>query len=166
MPEPHGATQRTLSALTIGNVKSMQERSARTAEIALQETTQQYQFEIAGTASMGLAWSTVQVALDYEFYYAPGQRDSDLDRPQFYFGAEVAPPIDDPPEDHPEPSPVAVTATVTRWLINEDNGAIVGAHVAIGCFADRDGVPFTGLAHLSFQGFSALVDAEVDFPDL
>jgi hypothetical protein len=166
MPTPQGSTQRTLADLTIGNIKSMQQHAERTAELSLQETTQQYQFEISGTASTGLAWATMTVTFDYEVYYAPGQRDSDLDRPHFYFGAEIAPPIADPPEDHPEPVPVAVLATVTRWLINDDNGAIIGAHVAVGCFTDHDGVPFTGLVHLSFQGFSALVDVEADFPDL
>lgn len=166
MPVPQDATQRTLADLTIGNVLSMQQRTARQAEVALQETTQQYQFEISGTSSTGLAWGQVQVIFDYEFYYAPGQRDSDLDRPQFYVGAEVAPPIDEDPEDYPEPSPVAVMATVTRWLVNEDNGGISGANVAVGTFADRDGVTFDGLVHLSFQGFTALVDTETDFPDL
>jgi hypothetical protein len=166
MAAPRGATHRMLADLTIGGIKSMQQRAARTAEISLQETTQQYQFEIEGTAGTGLAWASVVVTLDYEFYSAPGQRDSDLDRPQFYFGAEVAPPIDEPAGDHPEPEPVAVIATVTRWLINEDNGAITGANVSVGCFADREGAPFTGLVHLSFQGFTALVDTETDYPDV
>jgi hypothetical protein len=166
MAAAHGATQRMLADLTIGGIRSMQKRAESTAEISLQETTQQYQFEIEGSAAKEMAWATVPVTLDYEFYSAPGQRDSDLDRPQFYFGADIAPPIDEPAADHPEPAPVAVFATVTRWLLNEGNGAVIGANVAVGCLTDQDGVAFSGLVHLSFQGFTALVDVETDYPDV
>jgi hypothetical protein len=161
MPAPRGSTARALADLTIGVAKSMQARTERVAEVALQETTQQYQLAIEGTATTTIAWSSVDLLLDYECYAAPGQRDSDLERPQFYFGADVAPED----EDAAAAAPVGVLAVVTRWVTNESNGATVGARVAIGVVSNVS-VPFSGVAHLSFQGFTALNPVEDDFPDM
>jgi hypothetical protein len=156
MPTPQGAGTRAMLELTIGATKSMQRRAARDREMGLAEIEQQFQFEISGNAAITFAFAEVDVPFDYPFYYAPGQRDSDFNRPHFWFGAETS-------------VAVAIVATVVAWELDEDNGAVIGATVAIGVAAGQPavptqgvGVPFTGWAHLTFQGFSALAEDEID----
>jgi hypothetical protein len=141
-----GATNRALLNLTLGVAKGSLERDRRDREMGLSELEQQYQVQISGTAGTRWASSTVEVSFECPFYYAPGQRDSDFDRPQFWFGAETT-------------VAVAITAVVIDWQLDDDNGAVTGATVAIGVLAGG-AVPFTGFAHLTFQGFSALAEDE------
>jgi hypothetical protein len=117
--------------------------------MGLQEAMQQFQLEFSGTAELTWGFASLNLVFDFPFYYAPGQRDPDFDRPHFWFGAVVN-------------TPIAVTAVVTAWSIDEDNGAVIGATVHVGVCAATPGVAFDGVVHLTFQGFSALSEGGQD----
>lgn len=147
MPTPEGALHRAIAGMTIGVVKSTRARDARDAQMGLSEIMQQFQLEFSGVGGAAWGFATLPVVFDFPFYYAPGQRDPDFDRPHFWFGAEVTPAM-------------GVSATVTGWSKDPDNGAIIAATVALGVSGPP--VAFKGIVHLTFQGFSALAEAETD----
>lgn len=151
MPEPHGSLHRAIAELTIGTVRSTREREARDREMGYAEIEQQYQFAISGTAVPSLAWTVdpIEIDFDYPFYYAPGQRDSDLDRPQFYSGVEVTPPV-------------AVSIVVSSWTLDPDNGAVIGCTVNVGVVGDVTLPAYAGVVHLTFQGYGGLAEPEAE----
>jgi hypothetical protein len=154
MAKPIHSAQRQVQALTLGVAKSQRKVRERERELGFAETEQQYQFPISGYVGPTAAFITTEILFDFPFYYAPGQRDPDFANPHFWFGAEARPAV-------------AVSVTVTDWLFDDDNGAIIGAHVAIGvCGNVPNATPYTGTAHLTFQGFSALAEDEADFDDV
>jgi hypothetical protein len=153
MPTPQGATARTLLNLTIGSQKAMRAREQRDREMGLSEIMQHFQIGISGVAATGWGFAQATIAFEFPFYYAPGQRDPDFPQPQFWFGAEAG-------------APVAVSAVVGEWIADEDNGATIGAKVWVGVQAAVVGVAYDGVLHLTFQGFSALSEDEVDFADV
>jgi hypothetical protein len=146
MPRPGtGAAERTLADIVIGAVQSTRARDARDREMGLSELEEQFQLVLEpATATTTIAWASTVVEFECKFHYAPGQRDSELDRPQFWFGAAVSPAV-------------LVTAVVTDWTIETSTGAIVGATVAIGALADSV-TPYEGVVHLTFQGYGALIE--------
>jgi hypothetical protein len=147
MPLPEGVLHRAIADMTIGVVKSTRARDARDRDMGLTEIMQQFQLEFSGVGGATWGFVTLPVVFDFPFYYAPGQRDPDFDRPHFWFGAEVSPAV-------------AVSATVSGWSKDPDNGAIVAATVSLGVAGPA--VAFKGVVHLTFQGFSALAEAEAD----
>lgn len=147
MPTPQGATTRALLDISIGVTKSMQTRQALDAQMGLDELELQFQVKISGTATGTLSWGEVmEIPFDFPLHYAPGQRDSELIRPHFWYGAEII-----------TASPVLVTAVVSDWLTDEDNGATVGAKVRMGVIGASD---FEAVVHLTFQGFGSLAEGE------
>lgn len=147
MPTPQGASTRALLEITIGATKSMQARQARDAQMGLNELELQFQVKISGTATSGLAWGEVmEIPFDFPLHYAPGQRDSELVRPHFWYGVEIT-----------TATPVLATAVVTEWLTDEDNGATIGANVQMGVIGAGD---YAAVMHLTFQGFGALAEGE------
>lgn len=146
MPRPDGSLQRSMVRLTVGVARSMRARERRDREMGLAEMEEQFQVEISGNATTGLVWASQELSFDCSFHYAPGQRDSELDRPQFWFGAVVSPAV-------------LVTAVVTAWTVDEDTGATIGATVAIGVMAAGPGA-YAGHVHLTFQGYGALIEED------
>lgn len=146
MPNPMHALHRAMADITLGVVKSTRSREQRDREMGLSEVMQQFQVAIEGTATGVLTFAQVEVDFDYPMYYAPGQRDSDFDRPQFWVGAEAN-------------EPVAVTATVDDWVLDDDNGAVTGASVQIGVMAGVT-TTYKGKVHMTFQGFAALSEPD------
>lgn len=142
---PGGAMQRALTGLTIGVAKQMRAREQRDREMGFAEIEQQFQVKITGTAGGAFGFESATISFDYPFYYAPGQRDSELDRPHMTFGGEAS-------------TAVAISAVVTGWDVDAESGAIQGAVVAIGVSGAE--VDYTGVVHLNFQGFAALGEDE------
>jgi hypothetical protein len=154
MPKPAGAATRTMLDLSIGQANARRDREQRDRQMGLSELMQQFEIDFSGAAGTLWGFATQILIFDFPFYYAPGQRDPDFANPHFWFGAEARPAV-------------AVSVTVTDWLFDDDNGAIIGAHVAIGvCGNVPNATPYTGTAHLTFQGFSALAEDEADFDDV
>lgn len=141
MATPSGHLQRALHGLTVGAVNAQRAKERRNREMATTEVDFQYRIEISGTASAGIAFVEVELDFDVEFYYAPAQRDSDLERPHMTFGGEAD-------------GQVGITATVVAWKEDEMTGAITGATVAIGVLASVN-TDFSGAAHVNFQGWGA-----------
>lgn len=139
--------ERALHELTVGVTHSMRKRDERDREMGLSEIMQQFQVRISGTGGSVFGFATVQIDFDYPFHYAPGQRDPDFARPQFWFGAECTPAM-------------AVSAVVSAWGDDPHNGATISCNVDIGVAGPEQS--FEGVAHLTFQGFSALAEAETD----
>ena len=142
---PDGAVQRVLHEVTVGTHRAIRARDDNKAKNKPRELEQQFQFAISGTAGAVPAWQEVTVEFDYAFFFAPAQRESSLEYPHFTYGSQSSPPV-------------GVHATVTEWLHNEDNGSIIGAKVAVG--ASGASVSFTGIVHLTFQGFGMLAEED------
>lgn len=138
---PIHAGLRAIADLTVGVAKSTEARRRREAELGLTESWQQFHVPLSGSAGTLPSFVYVDVEFDYGFHYAPGQRDSDLERPHFSFGSECDGEVD-------------LGANVSEWNVDSDTGAYLGATVRLSAIA-ADETSFTGTAHLTFQGFSA-----------
>lgn len=149
MPRPSHATQRAVQAITLGVAKSTARVRAREAELGLAETEQQYKIPVTGTASTLPGFSFLAVFFDYPFYYAPGQRDSDLEKPLMTFGGECD-------------ADVMLGAHVRDWYMDDERGAVTGAVVVVSALAAIAGTDFTGKVNVTFQGFSAPDDTTQD----
>lgn len=156
MPTPHGSLHRAVAELTVGAVRSMRAHDQRQAQMGLSEIMQQFQIEFSGEANLtwGFTNPPVTIEFDFPFYYAPGQRDPDFEHPHFWFGVELTSEID-----------VAVTTYIGTWIIDEENGAVEGCTLYIGACTNDNGVPYAGIIHATFQGFSALGEDEADLGD-
>jgi hypothetical protein len=141
MAKPIHSAQRQVQALTLGVAKSQRKVRERERELGFAETEQQYQFPISGYVGPTAAFITTEILFDFPFYYAPGQRDSDLEKPQMRQGFE-------------SPDNVMITIGVREWNVNEDTGGVIGATLVIGVLA-AVAVTFTATGHAEFQGFSA-----------
>ena len=148
-----GEMIRTLQDIQIGAPLAMQQRLARNAELDLHEIDLQYQVAISGTAGTTPGWGEVVIEFEWEFHYAPSQRDSELEIPHFWWGAYI-----------PTGGPVAVQACVTEWEQDLDTDAITGAVVSLAALGA--GEEFNGWAHLSFQGLALLREDFSDNADL
>lgn len=141
--------QRSLHALTIGVVRSTQRRAARRNAEGLREFEYQVQIPISGQADTEAGWDVHEVAFASPFYYAPGNRASDFDVPQLRSGASLD-------------AEVMVSVHVSDWKRDVERSAVVGALVKIGVAAPGTAVAidYSGVVHLTFQGYGALDDAE------
>ena len=148
-----GEMVRTLQEIQIGAPLSMAQRLARNAEMDLHEIDLQYQVAITGVSGNVPGWGTIQIEFEWEFHYAPIQRDSRLEVPHFTYGAYV-----------PFGGPVAVQACVVEWAVDLDTDAITGALVALAALGS--GEEFNGSAHLTFQGLALLREDFSDSSDL
>lgn len=144
---------RTVQSIQIGNALDMQKKVDQDLEMNMQEIDLQYQLPVSGIASdTSTPWATVELDFEWEFYYAPGNRDNDLAWPHMTYGAYVP------------GSPVAVIAAVTAWKIDPDTDAITGAIVGITAFGEN--TPFEGVLHVTFQGWAMSRDDFADASDL
>lgn len=142
---PEGAVGRLLHDITIGTIQAVRSKDASDAQNEMREIEQQFQVAISGVAGAVPAFEGATLQFDVPFYYAPGQRDSDLEFPHFTYGSHTNPAV-------------GVHATVSEWVHDETNGSVIGAVVQIG--AVGLGEEFTGFAHLTFQGFGALAEED------
>lgn len=144
---PIHQAQRSIADLTIKGVKATQKLQRWYEEQGLSETDQQYQFQISGTAATLAAFTTLPITFDFPFHYAPGQRDSDLETPHMTYGFVCD-------------AFVMLSAHVVDWTQDEDTGAYTAATVAVGCLSAVSDLDFTGVVHMTFQGFSAPDDTD------
>lgn len=150
-----GALGRAVQHVTVGTVLGMRERADRDAEVDLHELDLQYQLEVSGDAGTIVAWAEIPVEFEeWEFHYAPANRESDLVWPQMTYGAHID-----------RGGPVGIFAHVSAWTQREETGAIVGAIVQVGAIADAL-KPFGGTVHVTFQGYGMSRDDLADSPDL
>lgn len=149
MSAPKGGLERAVVGLALDVNRRMRERDAREAQIRLEEQEVQYHVSISGTAAPVVGFALTTIEFDVDFFYAPGQRDSDLTYPTLSVGAEAN-------------ANVAFTATVREWTVDAENGAVTGAVVAIGFLASAAGTAFTGQVHLTFQGWGGLREPDAD----
>lgn len=145
---PAGAIQRAISTVMIGTAQKMKARDAREAQVALEEFDLQYQLPVSGIAGTIIGFSSIDIEFEHDFFYAPGQRDSELTVPQFHFGPEI-------------PQDVMVTASVADWLIDNDNGAIHGATVKVAVLGAAE-ENYSGKIHVTFQGWGGLREPDSD----
>lgn len=145
MPKPSGSLPRIMAELSLGSNRRMRQRERRDLDMGFSEVVQQYQINIEGEPGGAFGFASVDVSFAYPFYYAPAQRDSDLDVPHMTFGGEAS-------------TDLAMSAVVTSWDRDADNDAINGATVCVGVLGASE--TYTGVVHLSFQGFAALGEDE------
>lgn len=146
------ALNRSIQALTIDTIRALDKRREMLGFDAMGEFEQQFQLEIDGEAGAIIAWFDVDVRFDIDFYRAEDQRDSPYTVPHFWYGAVIT-----------TETPALISACVRAWDI-DDSDTVHGARVAIGVCNPGATVatPFSGYVHLTFQGYGAPVEGEVD----
>jgi hypothetical protein len=144
-----GEMSRMLQEVVISTDRLGRERTERDTEGALLERELQFQLPIRGRAEQLLGWGEIELEFEFEFYYAPAQRDSDLDWPQMTYGYQIS-----------SGGPVGVFCCVTGWVVDERTDAVTGCKLAVSAIGDSQ--DFTGLVHVSFQGYAISRD---DFDD-
>lgn len=142
--------QKGMQRLTIGTVQAMDKYFSEKEIEALKEMDEQFKIEVNGRAEEFPVWDQVDIKFGTTFVDATGQRDSPFDRPHFTYGAEIT-----------SDSPVGILACVMNWKVN-DKGETTAARVAIGAVATDLSTMFSGLVHMTFQGYGAPVDVYGD----
>lgn len=144
MPTPSGHLARALRGLTVDAVRAQRARTSLDRTMGANELDLQYQVDVSGQADSYVALTVVEIDFEVDFYYAPGNRDSDLQRPHMTCGGEAD-------------SQVILGATVVAWHDNALTGAIQGADVAVSVHAPSL-TDFKGKVHLNFQGWGMVRD--------
>lgn len=151
MPRPEtGQLERAIRSLTIGTVKAMDSRKVQRRLEGLTEREEEYQIEVSGRGEEFPSWSEVHIQFENVYVDATGQRDSDLIRPHFYYGAYV-----------PVGGPIGLMACVTRWDVNSRNET-TGCMLSIGAVATDVARKFRGELHAVFHGYGAPQDVYGD----
>lgn len=133
--------EKALKGVTIGTVTNLRRADKRAADDGLREREEQFQIGVSGLAEEFFAWETVRVNFGTCFVDATGNRDSELTKPHFTYGAKIDTPI-----------PVGVIGAVMDWITTERNETI-GCVLAIGVCATDQATKFSGALHCTFQGF-------------
>lgn len=143
---PTGRTSRLASDLSVGLIKSINDRNVQKQLEGLQEFEEQFQIEISGRAEEFPVWTTAQLAFSINYVDATGQRDTPFDRPHFTYGAFIE-----------STDPIGILACVTSWITNDRNETR-GCELAIGAVATDLSKKFRGQLHATFQGYGAPLD--------
>lgn len=179
-----GEMIRTLQSIQIGTALALSGKRSRDDELDMHDIDLAYQLPISGVATSIIGWGQIEIEFEWQFHYAPANRDSRLVWPNFTYGAYI-------PSSLAEGStivPVGVLACVMDWMIDQDTNAIVGAVLAVGALgtgtaedpasanpdttedstpsAAQVGTPFQGQLHVNFQGWAMSRDDFSDTPDL
>lgn len=133
--------EKAIKGLALGTVTNMAKAREEAQKDGLIEREEQFQIAISGVAEEFLDWQEIELKFGTLFTDATGQRDSELERPQFTYGAEMT-----------LGGPVGILACVTEWKTNERN-EVIGCKLAIGVAASDQSQKFKGYLHASFQGF-------------
>lgn len=139
-PQGHRLEQ-AMKGLTLGTVTDLRKAEERAYQDGLIEREEQFQVAISGVAEEFLDWETVEIKFSTAFMDASGQRDSELERPHFTYGAEIE-----------TATPVGILACVLEWKTTARNETI-GCKLAIGVAASDRSTRFKGFLHANFQGF-------------
>lgn len=151
----HDDIRRSIASVSLGATRDMDKRDARRRQLGQRATVQMFQTDIAGSAGTALAFTVVSLDFDYRFYFSPGTNDTELDVPNFAFGAVE---VD---------ADVMLTAAVSAWARDPDNEAVTGAAVRIGFVAPgaEDRVHFAGKVHLQFTGWASMYEDETEIQE-
>lgn len=133
--------ERSLKGITLGTVTDLRKAEERAYRDGLIEREEQFQIALSGVAEEFLDWDTVDVKFGTMFLDASGQRDSELERPHFTYGAEIETAV-----------PVGILACVLEWDTTARNETI-GCKLAIGVAASDRATKFKGFLHANFQGY-------------
>lgn len=136
------APDKLVADLTLGIQRAVEARKTLDAEMGLAETEQQIQITASGTASAEGLFESIEVPFDYAFYYAPGQRDNDIEEPVMTFGASCD-------------ADVFITVHVRSYDQDPVTGGYVGATVRVGVMGTGD---YEATINLLFEGYGAPVD--------
>lgn len=143
-----GQVERSMSSLTLGTVKKIEERRKQIALEGVIERDEVFKIAVSGVAETLLAWQEVEVKFGTTFIDVSGQRDFPFDRPIFTYGHRIT-----------SPHPVGLTACVMEWMKNDEG--TTGCLMAIGVLpGDDPNNPrsFKGELHAVFTGYGMPVD--------
>lgn len=131
--------------MLIGATKEREAAGRRVEGSKLHEELFEFQVGIAGIANSTVDWQPADVVFPAPMIPAPMQRDSDLEVPQFFYGAHL----------YVSSAPVVVTAHVSEWT-QDDADYTTGAKLQVGAWTPGldEEVEFSGYVHLTFQGYS------------
>lgn len=149
MAKPVGQLERSLAALTIGVQRSMGRRAQAGLSERAGEVTQQVQLPLSGSAALAPAFVDLAVTWRLPFTFAPQQRLSNFQVPQFSYGIEFVEAPD---------GIVTLHASVLGWNKDARNwivGAVVRVVVQAPGSGETNTVDYSAVAHLSFQGYAA-----------
>lgn len=145
-----GQVERLMRDVTLGTIRAMEYRREQSEIEGLREREAQFQVSISGRGEEFPSWTSVELEFETLFIDGRGQRDSELERPQFTYGVYV-----------PRGGPVGVLACVTSWKLSDRNETI-GATVGLGAVSTDVARKFSGQVHLTFQGFGCPADVYGD----
>jgi hypothetical protein len=145
---PSGVLQRAVRTTLLGAHQAIEARKVRDENMALGEVELQYQLEVSGTAEVAPSFASVHVDFDHRFYYAPGQRDSELREPHMWFGARLD-------------ADVHYSVHVRQWIVDPDDGAVIGCDLRASASAAVS-TPYKGVVHVTIQGWGGLNEDETE----
>lgn len=155
MSPVRGQMIETVQSIHIGAVLDVEKRKQRNDELDMHEIDLQYQMPVEGTSGdLTSTWASIEIDFEWEFHYAPGNRENDLGVPQFTYGAVAG----------PDRIPVALLACVTEWKIDEDTKAINGCFLSAVAYGPAR--PIKCQLHVTFQGYAMSRDDFSDASDL
>lgn len=141
---------RTLNSITIGAIRSIEQRKVQQQLEALTEREEHILVDVEGRAEEFPSWQEVDLDFDVTFVNGSGMRDSDILRPVFTFGTYI-----------PQGGPVGLLACVTKWKVN-DRDETHGCVLAVGAVATDVATRFRGELHAVFSGYGAPTDVYGD----
>lgn len=152
MARPQGGLERSLVDLAVGSHQAREDRLNALISTKSGEYTQQVQVEISGHASILWGYADIAVSWEHPFVYAPLQRDPQFERPHLSHHLEWTGSQADLVVGH---------AHVVSWL-QSDQGWYIGAKVRVAVMAPNTEVDYSGVLHLSFQGYACPTDEELN----
>lgn len=145
-----GATSRAVMGMSIGAIKSWQERRERVWSEGLDEYDQQFQAPFTIETTDAGTWITkLPILFNLCFINDPTARDSDYQTPIFTYGIEMT-----------GGDPLFMTVMVTEWIRSVQG--VTGAYCAVGGHNPGSGklVKCTGIIHFNFQGYGGPISDE------
>lgn len=139
------AAHRAVRDISEKAVKGMERRERVASAMGFFEVEQQFQIQVSGDATSTVGYSEVELDFDYRFAYAPGNRDSDLPRPQLSVAGEV------------ETGVGFFVGSVKEWKVDEENGTVTGCTLYLGVIGEG---AYAGYAHVTFQGYGTTLEDE------
>jgi hypothetical protein len=148
-----GQLERALTRLTVGLVQAQELKAQLGADQYTGEADAQIQLQFSGKAGNAYASTDKKVPFQYPFLHAPQQREVPFDQPHFVGATfELL---------NATASLVVLGVQLIGWGLNKSNWTI-GAELRLYAFAPLVDastlVPFSALAHLTFEGYLAHVE--------
>lgn len=151
MPRPRGQVDRTLDSLGAGLLLGKHKRDHQLGYSRLREVEQQVRVPLEGEASNEWGYADKEVNWELPFVGAPAQRDAPFTTPHFSYGVELG---------AGSGSLIVIHASIVKWNTNIQ-GYIIGAVTRFMASAPGgEGVAYTAVMHLSFQGYAAEFEAD------